>query len=62
MSQDAIEASKNLKSVHPKVLIEVSGGVTEDNVLSYASEFIDIVSMSCLVQGYPTIDFSMKVD
>ncbi|KAJ6216832.1 hypothetical protein RDWZM_007989 [Blomia tropicalis] len=60
--EEAIAAAKELKSAHPNLLIEASGGINSSNAAKYAVPEIDIISMSCLVQGYPIIDFSMKVD
>lgn len=58
----ATQAAKELKSEFPNVLIEASGNINSSNATKYAVPEIDIISMSCLVQGYPIIDFSMKVD
>lgn len=50
-----------IKHAAPNVLVEVSGGIDPDNVLNYAyPNLVDIISSSRLIQGYPTIDFSMK--
>ncbi|KAI0011412.1 Quinolinate phosphoribosyl transferase [Xylariaceae sp. FL0662B] len=43
-------------------LIEVSGGLREDNVLDYANNDIDIISTSSIHQGVPHVDFSLKID
>ncbi|CAG2114829.1 unnamed protein product, partial [Medioppia subpectinata] len=59
---EGLEASARiLKHNFPDVLIESSGGVTVDTVADYAKEWVDIISLSQLVQGYPVVDFSMKV-
>jgi len=50
-----------LKANFGNVLIEASGGITPENVRSYALESVDIISLSALVQGYPSVDYSMKV-
>jgi len=42
-------------------LVEVSGGLTEDNVRGYASEAIDVISSSSVHQGVKHVDFSLKV-
>lgn len=59
-------ASKNIKDrwgrgTHAKALIEVSGGLTEDNVSSYVCGDIDIISSSSIHQGVKHVDFSLKV-
>ncbi|KAI5867396.1 putative nicotinate-nucleotide pyrophosphorylase [Durotheca rogersii] len=43
-------------------LIEVSGGLREDNVSAYANNDIDIISTSSIHQGTPHVDFSLKID
>ncbi|KAI1328663.1 Quinolinate phosphoribosyl transferase [Xylariaceae sp. FL0255] len=43
-------------------LIEVSGGLREDNVFDYANNDIDIISTSSIHQGTPHLDFSLKIN
>ncbi|WPH04273.1 Hypothetical protein R9X50_00716200 [Acrodontium crateriforme] len=59
-------ASKNLKNRwgrgrDAKALIEVSGGLTEENVADYVCDDIDIISSSSIHQGTKHVDFSLKV-
>lgn len=59
-------ASKNLKDRwgrgrNARALIEVSGGLTEDNVADYVCDDIDIISSSSIHQGVKHVDFSLKV-
>jgi nicotinate-nucleotide pyrophosphorylase (carboxylating) len=42
-------------------LIEVSGGLTEQNAALYACEDVDILSTSSIHQGTGIVDFSLKV-
>ncbi|KAL3470208.1 Quinolinate phosphoribosyl transferase [Aspergillus californicus] len=42
-------------------LIEVSGGLTEENAAGYACEHVDILSTSSIHQGVGIVDFSLKV-
>lgn len=53
--------SKRVKRDFPHILIEASGGITEENAHLYAVATVDIISTSSLVQGYEAIDFSMKI-
>lgn len=53
--------SKIVKRDFPHILIEASGGITEENAHRYAIPTVDIISTSSLVQGYEAVDFSMKV-
>ena len=55
------EAAQHIKSRFPLILIEASGGITEANMHEYMHPSIDIISRGSLTQGYPCIDFSMKV-
>lgn len=56
-------ASKSLKDRwgRGKFLIEVSGGLTEENVSSYVCDDIDVISSSSIHQGVKHVDFSLKV-
>lgn len=58
----AAQTAKEIKATYRNVLIEASGGIVSANATKYAVGEIDIISMSCLVQGYPIIDYSMKVE
>ncbi|MCJ1385201.1 nicotinate-nucleotide diphosphorylase (carboxylating) [Xylographa soralifera] len=42
-------------------LIEVSGGLTEDNVESFVCDDVDIISTSSIHQGVKHVDFSLKI-
>jgi nicotinate-nucleotide pyrophosphorylase (carboxylating) len=42
-------------------LVEVSGGLTEDNVEPYVCPDVDIVSTSSIHQGVKHVDFSLKI-
>lgn len=42
-------------------LVEVSGGLTEENVRAYVCGDIDIISTSSIHQGVGHVDFSLKV-
>lgn len=60
---DGLEESINLiRQVHPKAMIEVSGGIDMDNLKSYSKvPGIDIISMGCLTTKYPFVDLSMYI-
>jgi nicotinate-nucleotide pyrophosphorylase (carboxylating) len=42
-------------------LVEVSGGLTEENAAAYACPDVDILSTSSIHQGTGIVDFSLKV-
>lgn len=54
-------ASAELKQRFPKIVIEASGGITENNLAQYCISTVDVISLSKLVQGYSTADLSMKI-
>ncbi|KAK3642092.1 nicotinate-nucleotide diphosphorylase (carboxylating) [Elasticomyces elasticus] len=57
------DASKSLKKRWRGggFLIEVSGGLTEENVAEYVCDDIDVISSSSIHQGTKHVDFSLKV-
>jgi nicotinate-nucleotide pyrophosphorylase (carboxylating) len=44
-----------------KTLIEASGGITETNLLQYASSGVDIVSMGALTNSAKALDISLEI-
>jgi nicotinate-nucleotide pyrophosphorylase (carboxylating) len=42
-------------------LVEVSGGINEDNVLDYAKYDVDIISMGCLIHSARAVDISLDL-
>jgi nicotinate-nucleotide pyrophosphorylase (carboxylating) len=49
------------KSKFPHVLVEASGGITTETMPDYLCEHVDIVSQGKLTQGYPCVDYSLKI-
>ena len=58
--REAVEALKNA-GFFGKVLLEVSGGITEQNLLEYASAQVDIVSIGALTHSVKALDISLDV-
>jgi len=54
-------AAESLKSNHPHVLIEASGGITMATMHMYMSPHVDVISRGNLTQGYDVLDFSLKI-
>lgn len=50
-----------LKQQFPHVLIEASGGITTETMKEYLNEYVDVLSQGKLTQGYPAIDYSLKI-
>jgi nicotinate-nucleotide pyrophosphorylase (carboxylating) len=44
-----------------KVLLEVSGGITEQNLLEYASTQVNIISMGALTHSVKALDISLEI-
>ena len=44
-----------------EIFIEISGGLTEENVQGYVVEGVDVISTSSIHQGVKHVDFSLKV-
>lgn len=55
-----IDVLKNEK-LFGKVILEVSGGITEDNIKEYARNQIDVISCGSLTHSYNSIDFNMRL-
>ncbi|KAM8961371.1 nicotinate-nucleotide pyrophosphorylase [carboxylating] [Pelodytes ibericus] len=55
------EAALAVKLRYPGVVVEASGGITPNNLLQFLGPHIDMVSMGCLTQGSPSVDFSFKL-
>lgn len=56
-AKTAADAARKLK---PDVVIEVSGGITPDNILMYA-EFADVISLGWLTHSVKAMDFSLEI-
>ncbi len=61
MVVDAIKIL-NEKGIRNKVLIEVSGGINNDNILEYVKAGVDIISLGCLTHSYKSLDFHIELD
>nr|XP_020449854.1 nicotinate-nucleotide pyrophosphorylase [carboxylating] [Monopterus albus] len=59
--QELHTAAHALKEEFPALLIEASGGVILENLAMYFSPHVDIISLGCITQGCPVVDFSLKV-
>ncbi|XP_029706168.1 nicotinate-nucleotide pyrophosphorylase [carboxylating] isoform X2 [Takifugu rubripes] len=59
--QELHAAAQALKREFPSQVVEASGGVTPETLSSYFSPHVDIISLGCITQGCPVVDFSLKV-
>ena len=58
--KSAEKVAKKIREVKPDVLIEISGGVTFDNIADYAS-FADRISLGYLTHSIKSKDFSLEI-
>jgi len=58
--REAVEALKKA-GFFGKALLEVSGGITEQNLLEYASAQVDVISMGALTHSVKSLDISLEV-
>jgi len=49
------------KKLREKVLVEASGGITEENIKDYAKTGVDILSLGALTHSIRAIDMNLKV-
>lgn len=54
-------AAQVVKTAHPHIIIESSGGITEANITQYMGANVDVISLSHTTQGYDVVDFSLKI-
>lgn len=56
------EAGEKLrKAGFGKVLLEVSGGITAENLINYATTEVDIISMGALTHSVKALDISLEI-
>jgi len=55
------EQAPLIKQEFPHVIVEVSGGLRPGNIVSYLCNSVDVYSMGCLIEGVPTVDFSVNI-
>ena len=56
---DAEKIAKKIRNINPDILIEISGGITENNITKYAS-FADRISLGYITHSVKNIDFSLE--
>jgi len=59
-SEDAKIAAKKIREIDDSILIEISGGITPDNIVEYAS-FADRISLGYLTHSAKNIDYSLEI-
>ena len=59
-AKQAVEALR-MAELREKVILEVSGGLTEDNLLNYASAGIDVLSLGELTHSVKALNVSLEI-
>eukprot|EP01095_Lingulamoeba_sp_RSL-Kostka_P011021 TRINITY_DN4088_c0_g2_i1.p1 TRINITY_DN4088_c0_g2~~TRINITY_DN4088_c0_g2_i1.p1 ORF type:complete len:301 (-),score=116.50 TRINITY_DN4088_c0_g2_i1:9-911(-) len=50
------EVAAKLKEIRPNIIIEASGGITEETMSTFMNQHVDIISSSKLIQGVQHVD------
>lgn len=58
--EKARETTYKIKNINPNVIVEISGGVTPENITKYAS-FADRISLGYLTHSTKSKDFSLEI-
>jgi len=59
-ARDAVDLLKK-KQLRDKVLVEASGGITEKNILEYATTGVDIISLGEITDSVKALDLSLEI-
>ena len=59
--KEVIDELEKLK-IRQNSLIEVSGGITEDNIMDYVEYGVDIISIGALTHSSRSLNFSLKIE
>ncbi len=59
-NMDVESMKKSVEIIDKKTLVEASGNVTLDNILTVASSGVDYISVGALTHSYKVLDLSMK--
>jgi nicotinate-nucleotide pyrophosphorylase (carboxylating) len=64
MTPVEVEKSQNLlraKKLRDRVLVEASGGITKDNIASYAKTGVDVISVGAITNSAKAVDMSVEI-
>ena len=57
---ESLEKIKKLR-LRDRIIIEVSGGITLDNIYEYASAKPDVISVGSLTHSFQSVDYSLEI-
>ena len=49
-------------NIRQNSLIEVSGGITKDNIMDYVEYGVDIISIGALTHSSRSLNFSLRIE
>ena len=58
---EAGEAATLARSIHPGILVEVSGGITLETVAAFAAVGVDLISVGALTHSAPNLDLGLDL-
>ena len=58
--KSAEAVTHKIKEINPNILVEISGGITIDNIIDYAT-FADRISLGYITNSIKCIDFSLEL-
>ncbi len=58
--EEAEATTKKIKKIKKSVIVEISGGITPNNIIDYA-KFADVISLGWLTHSTKAIDFSLEI-
>lgn len=64
MTPEEVERSQKLlraEKLRDRVLVEASGGITKENIASYAETGVDVISVGAITNSAKAIDMSMEI-
>jgi nicotinate-nucleotide pyrophosphorylase (carboxylating) len=59
--EEARDAAALARSIHPEVLVEVSGGITVETAPAYAAAGVDLISLGSLTHSVENLDFGLDL-
>ena len=59
--KDVIDELERI-GIRQNSLIEVSGGITEENILDYVEYGVDIISIGALTHSSRSLNFSLRME
>lgn len=59
--ENARKLAKEIKEKYPHIIIEVSGGICQENLNAYLCKYIDVISIGKITSEVKYVDFSLEI-